>query len=137
MGGSCTAYAPLVFCPLLNKYTINPYLKFLDFSKLFVADTPIINNPKFSFTPSQNTFGTPGTEIILIYWFYSFNKKILQILVLIIFRYRGFVWYHFQYGLWVDKIMVIILEGNTEHVAHTWRKLGIFGEKNDLWLLSI
>ena len=30
-----------VFCPLRKKSSDNPYLKFLDFSRLLVADTPI------------------------------------------------------------------------------------------------
>ena len=32
---------PTVFCPLLKKSSANPYLKFLDFSQLLVADTPM------------------------------------------------------------------------------------------------
>ena len=26
--------------------------------------------------------------------------------------------------------IVLILDGNSEHVAHAWRKIGIFGKKN-------
>ena len=39
-----------------------------------------------------------------------------------------------------DKVltMVLILDGNWEHIAHACRKIGLFEEeKSDLWLLSI
>ena len=52
-----------VFCPLLKKSPYNPYLKFLDFSQLLVADTPM----KFFFTPGDSTFETPSTKIF--FWF--------------------------------------------------------------------
>ena len=28
--------------------------------------------------------------------------------------------------------MVLILDGNTEHVAYTWKKAGLFGKKTKL-----
>ena len=31
----------------------------------------------------------------------------------------------------------IILDGNSKHVEQAWRKIGLFGEKSDLWLVSI
>ena len=35
------------------------------------------------------------------------------------------------------QTMVNILDGYSDHVAHAWRKMGLFGEKkSDLWLLS-
>ena len=40
---------------------------------------------KSSFTPAQSTFETPRN----IFIFFCFNKKILQTLVKIIFRYKG------------------------------------------------
>ena len=30
----------------------------------------------------------------------------------------------------------VILDGNSEHTAHEWRKIDLFGKKSDLWLLS-
>ena len=30
-----------------------------------------------------------------------------------------------------------ISDDSSEHVAHAWRKMGLFGEKSHLWLLSI
>ena len=57
--------------PLLKKSSYNPYLKFLDFSQLLVADTPM----KFFFrkilsTPSDSTFMTPSTKT-----FFNFKTK--------------------------------------------------------------
>ena len=40
-GGGWIPPPPTVFCPLLKKSSYNPYLKFLDFSQLLVADTPM------------------------------------------------------------------------------------------------
>ena len=40
-GGGVDSTPPTVFCPLLKKSSYNPYLKFLDFSQLLVADTPM------------------------------------------------------------------------------------------------
>ena len=31
-----------------------------------------------------------------------------------------------------DGCMVFILDGNSEHAAQAWRKIGIFGEKNPI-----
>ena len=32
---------------------------------------------------------------------------------------------------------VLIVDGNSDHAAHEWRKIGLFEEKkSDLWLLS-
>ena len=43
---------PTVFCPLLKISSYNPYLKFLDFSQLLVADTPMkFYFEKFCFHP--------------------------------------------------------------------------------------
>ena len=39
-GGYESTPHPTVFCPLLKKSSDDPYLKFLDFSQLLVADTP-------------------------------------------------------------------------------------------------
>ena len=34
--------------------------------------------------------------------------------------------------------MVLILDGKSEHVAHAWRKIGVYGgKKSDLWPHSI
>ena len=42
-----------------------PYLKILDFAKLFVADAPMKkNNIKLSFDPYQSSFGTRSTKMI-------------------------------------------------------------------------
>ena len=35
-----------------------------------------------------------------------------------------------------DKPMVLILDGNTEHVAHVWRKIGLFEQKNILFVTA-
>ena len=46
----------LYFCPLLKISKCNPYLKILDPTKHFIADTPMkINIQKILFTPSQST----------------------------------------------------------------------------------
>ena len=42
---------------------------------------------------------------------------------------------YFAYDLF--KIIVLILVGNTEHVTHKWRRIGLFWEKIDSWLLQI
>ena len=55
---------------LLKKSAYDPYLKFLDFSKVLGADTPM----KFRLHPSHSNFGTPSTQIILV--FYAFFKEI-------------------------------------------------------------
>ena len=34
-------------------------------------------------------------------------------------------------------IRVLILDDNSENIAHVLRNIGLFGEKNDLGLLSI
>ena len=53
-----------VFCPLLKKSSYNPNLKFLDFSQLLVADTPMkFFFRKILFTPSVSTFESPSTKI--------------------------------------------------------------------------
>ena len=33
--------------------------------------------------------------------------------------------------------MVIMFDGDSEHVAHAWTKIGLAGKKSDLWLFSI
>ena len=50
----CTMYTPPYcgFCPLLKKSKVNPYLKILDFSQLFVVDASIIFLSGFFFTNS-------------------------------------------------------------------------------------
>ena len=35
-----------------------------------------------------------------------------------------------QYGLHRVAAVVLILDGNSEHVAHVCEKIGLFGEKN-------
>ena len=51
-GGALNSVRPsVVFCIILKKYWGNPYLKIIDFSKLFVP---------------QSTFGTPITKIFKI-----------------------------------------------------------------------
>ena len=45
------------FLSLLKKYPYDPYLKFLDFSQLLVADTPMkFISPTVQFTPAHSTF---------------------------------------------------------------------------------
>ena len=61
---------PTVFCPLLKKSSCNPYLKFLDFSQLLVAETPMkFFFRKILFPPSDSTFETPSTKIFFCFWF--------------------------------------------------------------------
>ena len=55
---------PTVFCPLLKKSSYNPYLKFLDFSQLLVADTPM----KFFYTLWQHFWDTQYKNIFGKYW---------------------------------------------------------------------
>ena len=52
------------FALLLKKSAGDPYLKTLDFSKIFIADAPMKKKTnKFCFVPSQSTIGTPSTKI--------------------------------------------------------------------------
>ena len=45
-----------MFCPLLKISLGNPYLKILDFTKLFISDAPMKKEgQKHSFIPSQST----------------------------------------------------------------------------------
>ena len=30
------------------------------------------------------------------------------------------------------ETMALLLDGNSEHVGHAWRKIGLFGEKNPI-----
>ena len=46
---------PFCFCPLLKISLVNPYLKILYLTKLFVADAPMKKIKEFSFTFSQST----------------------------------------------------------------------------------
>ena len=64
-GGAGIHPPPTGFCPLLKKSAYDPYLKFLDFSQLLVADTPMKFSRKILFTPSDSTFVTPS-KIALI-----------------------------------------------------------------------
>ena len=61
---------PYGFFPLLQKSSDNPYLKFLDFSKLLVADTPLYFLP-----PSHLFFG--GGEPLWTPVKYCFNLAYL------------------------------------------------------------
>ena len=75
---------PTVFCLYSNNLLDDPYLKFLDFSQLLVADTAM----KFfvqsvMFTPPDSTFETPSTKIFL---YFLLNQKNL---CEIIFRYHN------------------------------------------------
>ena len=45
-GGGVESIPPTVFCPLLKKSSYTPYLKFLDFPQLSVADAPIKKKKK-------------------------------------------------------------------------------------------
>jgi len=75
------------FCPLLKISSYHSYLKFLDFSQLLVADTPlwIFFSIKFVYTLWQNFLDTQYKNI----FFFALIKKIFsQNLVEIIFRYH-------------------------------------------------
>ena len=54
----------MVFCPLLKKSSLNPYLKILDFPQLFVTETPTVMDTTVKFPPSHSTFGIPSTKRI-------------------------------------------------------------------------
>ena len=74
MGGGRRAvrFPPLCFFALYAKTVGNPYLKIPDFSQLFIVDAPMKKKiKKFSFTPAQSTFGTPSTNIFLIFLLYK------------------------------------------------------------------
>ena len=59
---------PYVFLPLLKESSYNPYLKFLDFSQLLVADTPMtFFSRKILFAPCDSTFVTPSTKIFFLF----------------------------------------------------------------------
>ena len=89
----CWFYLPIIltheggtlhFLPFTQKISGYPYLKILDCFQLFLADAPIKENLKNSYTPSQSTFGTPSTKIC----FALIKNNYLQTLVEIIFRYH-------------------------------------------------
>ena len=67
-GGAGIHPPPTGFCPLLKKSAYDPYLKFLDFSQLLVADTPIkFFFRKILFPPSDSTFETRSTKIFFCF----------------------------------------------------------------------
>ena len=39
---------------------------------------------------------------------------------------------YFVSGINPVKAIMLILDGNSEHVAHAWRKIGLFGLKNPI-----
>ena len=45
-----------VFCPLLKRSSGNPYLKILEFLKLFVDDAPMKKNPNICLLPLRALF---------------------------------------------------------------------------------
>ena len=49
-------YTAMVFCPLLKISLRNPYLKFLDLAKLFVAVAPITKKSLIKFYPLSEQF---------------------------------------------------------------------------------
>ena len=52
----------------LKKSSYNPYLKFLDFSQLLVADTPMkFFFRKILFAPADSTFETRSTKIFFCF----------------------------------------------------------------------
>ena len=63
-------HPPTVFCPLLKKSSYNTYLKFLDFSQLLVADTPMIFFFNiFYLHPLSALLGHPVQKLFLIFCF--------------------------------------------------------------------
>ena len=72
---------PLVFCPLLKKSSVNPYLKNLDFSKHFIADAPSKKkSQKILFYPRADHFWDTQYK----FCFALIKKIFLQTLVEII-----------------------------------------------------
>ena len=56
MGRGAVRPPPLFFCPSLKIFLGNSYLKILDLSKLFVADTPIKKSQQLYFYPLSEHF---------------------------------------------------------------------------------
>ena len=65
---------PMVFCPLLKKSSEDPYLKFLDFSQLLVADTSMnfFFFQKIGLHPPKAIFGHP---VARYFSHFCFNQK--------------------------------------------------------------
>ena len=57
---------------------------------------------------------------------YCMSKKYCPIFIVYALCTNGLI------GPTVLSIMVLILDGNTEHVAQAWRKIVLFGEKNPI-----
>ena len=73
MGGGALYALPVVFCPLLIKSLGNPYMKFFDFTQLFIADAPMEKNQKKLFYLRAVHFY--DTKYINIFKNFAFNKK--------------------------------------------------------------
>ena len=101
---------------------INPYLKILEFSLLFIE-----KKSKNSFIFSQRTFGTISTKIILIFCFNK--KKLSQTLVQIILDIIDFF-----LGSW-DPCEVIFCIHMKCWVSKS--KLGILGKYSTMKILVL
>ena len=71
-----------VFCPLLKKTSYNPYLKFLDFSQLLVADTQ-----KFCLHPLTALLGHE-VQKYFFYFLLESKKSFYKTYLIIIIRYH-------------------------------------------------
>ena len=72
-GGRGAVRTPVVFCPILNKSSGNPYLKILDLSQLFIADAPMKKKSKNLVLPPRRAFlGHPIQKYLEKF---CFNKK--------------------------------------------------------------
>ena len=96
-----------LFLSLSLAFTLSLFLydhtwNFLTFPNFLMRMPLWKKNPKIAFVPSKSTFGTPSTEIILIF-FASIKIIIIQTLVEIIFIYHYyiFIWniYMYKYRL--------------------------------------
>ena len=71
-GGGDPVGPPVVFCPLLKKYSGNPYLKILDYFQLFIADAPMSFFLNLVFPPRRALLRHPVQKYLK---FFCFNKK--------------------------------------------------------------